>query len=120
MPGTSTSGTRSPRKTSAARWTGSAPGRRRAAEVKPSAVAIPDRGTSPGTCRSERGVIETTGLRKLYGKKPALVDLDLSVREGEVFGFIGPNGAGKTTIRLLLDLIRPTRGSARVLGLDPL
>ena len=64
-------------------------------------------------------MIETSGLCKLYGKKPALVDLDLSVREGEVFGFIGPNGAGKTTtIRLLLDLIRPTRGSARVLDLD--
>jgi ABC-2 type transport system ATP-binding protein len=65
-------------------------------------------------------VIETKGLSKLYGKKPALVDLELSVKAGEVFGFIGPNGAGKTTtIRLLLDLIRPTSGTVSVLGLDP-
>ncbi|WP_157129247.1 ATP-binding cassette domain-containing protein [Nocardia amamiensis] len=46
-----------------------------------------------------------------------MVDLSLEIRRGEVFGFLGPNGAGKsTTIRLLLDLIRPTAGSARVLG----
>ena len=63
--------------------------------------------------------IETTGLTKYYGKQPGILDLDLEVAEGEVFGFLGPNGAGKTTtIRLLLDLLRPTRGSARVLGLD--
>jgi ABC-2 type transport system ATP-binding protein len=48
-----------------------------------------------------------------------LFGLDLEIRQGEVFGFLGPNGAGKsTTLRLLLDLIRPTAGSARVLGLD--
>jgi ABC-2 type transport system ATP-binding protein len=65
-------------------------------------------------------VIETEGLCKLYGNKPALLDLELSVNAGEVFGFIGPNGAGKTTtIRLLLDLIRPTSGTVSVLGLDP-
>jgi ABC-2 type transport system ATP-binding protein len=64
--------------------------------------------------------IETERLCKLYDEKPALLDLDLSVHRGEVFGLIGPNGAGKTTtIRLLLDLIRPTRGKARVLGLEP-
>jgi ABC-2 type transport system ATP-binding protein len=63
--------------------------------------------------------ILTQGLAKRYGRHDALVDLDLEVRRGEVFGLIGPNGAGKTTtIRLLLDLIRPTRGSAQVLGLD--
>ena len=65
-------------------------------------------------------VIETEALTKYYGGQRGIVDVDLSVLHGEVFGFLGPNGAGKsTTIRLLLDFIRPTRGSARVLGLDP-
>jgi ABC-2 type transport system ATP-binding protein len=64
-------------------------------------------------------VISTSGLSKDYGSGRGLFGLDLEVREGEVFGFLGPNGAGKsTTMRLLLDLIRPTSGSARVLGLD--
>ena len=64
-------------------------------------------------------VIETVGLTKSYGRTRALVDVDLVVEPGEVFGFLGPNGAGKTTmIRLLLDLIRPTRGAARLFGLD--
>ncbi len=63
--------------------------------------------------------IETRGLTKHYGDFPALVDLDLEVRPGEVFGFLGPNGAGKTTmIRTILDEIRPTAGSATILGLD--
>lgn len=63
--------------------------------------------------------IETTGLTKDFGAGRGLFDLDLSVSEGEVFGFLGPNGAGKTTtIRLLMDLIRPTRGSASIFGLD--
>jgi ABC-2 type transport system ATP-binding protein len=64
-------------------------------------------------------IIETEGLTKYYGKVRGVEDLNLSVREGEVFGYLGPNGAGKTTtIRLLLDLIRPTRGSARLFGQD--
>lgn len=64
--------------------------------------------------------IELHGLTKTYGSARGLVDLSLSVQRGEVFGYLGPNGAGKsTTIRLLLDLIRPTSGTARVLGLDP-
>ncbi|HEX8941085.1 MAG TPA: ABC transporter ATP-binding protein [Candidatus Limnocylindrales bacterium] len=64
-------------------------------------------------------VISTTSLTKSYGRSRGIIDVDLEVRAGEVFGFLGPNGAGKTTtIRLLLDLIRPTRGSARVFGLD--
>jgi ABC-2 type transport system ATP-binding protein len=63
--------------------------------------------------------IETHGLTKEYGDVTALSDLDLTIEEGEVFGFLGPNGAGKTTtIDLLLDFIRPTSGSATVLGYD--
>ncbi len=64
-------------------------------------------------------VIATSGLTKDYGSGRGLFGLDLEVSRGEVFGFLGPNGAGKsTTMRLLLDLIKPTSGSARVLGLD--
>ena len=63
--------------------------------------------------------ILTEGLTKHYGEVKALIDLDLSVSQGEVFGFLGPNGAGKTTtIRTILDLIRPTRGRATILGMD--
>jgi ABC-2 type transport system ATP-binding protein len=63
--------------------------------------------------------IETEGLTKHYGDVRALEDLDLEVKMGEVFGFLGPNGAGKTTmIRTILDLIRPTRGRATIVGLD--
>ena len=63
--------------------------------------------------------IVTEGLTKYYDGRRGIVDVALEVRAGEVFGFLGPNGAGKTTtIRLLLDLIRPTAGRARVLGLD--
>ncbi len=64
-------------------------------------------------------VIETRGLTKFYGTHRGVVDVDLAVRPGEVFGFLGPNGAGKTTtIRILLDLIRPTRGHAIVFGIE--
>jgi ABC-2 type transport system ATP-binding protein len=63
--------------------------------------------------------ISTAGLTKYYGPVIGVEDLSLEVERGEVFGFLGANGAGKTTtIRLLLDLLRPTRGSARVLGAD--
>jgi ABC-2 type transport system ATP-binding protein len=63
--------------------------------------------------------IETYGLTKYYGNTRGIEDLELRVEEGEVFGYLGPNGAGKTTtIRLLLDLIRPTRGEARIATLD--
>ncbi|WP_131736046.1 ABC transporter ATP-binding protein [Actinomadura roseirufa] len=64
--------------------------------------------------------IELDHLTKTYGARRGLAGLSMQVRAGEVFGYLGPNGAGKsTTIRLLLDLIRPTSGTARVLGLDP-
>ncbi len=64
-------------------------------------------------------VIHTKDLSKSFGEIEAVVDVDLDVRPGEVFGYLGPNGAGKsTTIRMLLDHIRPTRGTATVLGLD--
>ena len=63
--------------------------------------------------------ITLSSLTKSYGKARGIIDLDLEVRVGEVFGFLGPNGAGKTTtIRTILDLIRPTSGTATVLGLD--
>ena len=63
--------------------------------------------------------IETAGLTKFYGGTRGIEDLDLRVEPGEIFGYLGPNGAGKTTtIRLLLDLIRPTGGSAAIAGLD--
>ena len=64
-------------------------------------------------------VIETNKLTKMYGKSRGINELELTVPEGDFFGFIGPNGAGKsTTIRTLLGLISPTGGSAKVLGYD--
>ena len=64
-------------------------------------------------------MIETAGLTKRFGDKVAVDDLSLSVGRGEIMGFLGPNGSGKTTtIRLLMGLLRPTSGSARILGLD--
>src|SRR5512142_1019641 len=64
-------------------------------------------------------IIETEKLTKWYGKSRGIVDVDLSVAQGEVFGFLGPNGAGKTTtIRAMLDLIRPTSGRALVFGIE--
>lgn len=64
-------------------------------------------------------VIKTTELTKYYGNARGIIDLDLTVKEGEFFGFIGPNGAGKsTTIRTLLGLISPTSGRALVFGKD--
>lgn len=62
-------------------------------------------------------VIETNNLTKMYGKNRGISDINLTVKEGDVFGFIGPNGAGKsTTIRTLLGLISPTSGSAHIFG----
>ena len=62
-------------------------------------------------------VVETHGLTKRYGDRLAVDAVDMRVRRGEVYGFLGPNGAGKTTtLRLMLGLIRPTAGTATVLG----
>lgn len=64
-------------------------------------------------------IIETNNLTKVYGKSRGIVDVNLKVKEGEIFGFVGPNGAGKsTTIRTLLNFIFPTSGSAKILGKD--
>lgn len=63
--------------------------------------------------------IQTSKLTKYYGKARGIIDVDLCVEEGELFGFIGPNGAGKsTTIRTLLGLIRKTSGDASIFGMD--
>ncbi len=68
---------------------------------------------------SPTNIIRTEQLTKSYGSARGIIDVDLSVEQGEVFGFLGPNGAGKTTaIRTLLDLIRPTSGKAFVFGIE--
>ncbi|MFI9625230.1 ATP-binding cassette domain-containing protein [Streptomyces sp. NPDC052042] len=74
--------------------------------------------TRPGEVPEPGPVIETRGLTKHYdGGRPAVDGLDLAVPAGSVFGFLGPNGSGKTTtIRMLMGLIEPTSGTARVLG----
>jgi ABC-2 type transport system ATP-binding protein len=64
-------------------------------------------------------IIQTERLTKSYGEHRGIVEVDLEVNQGEVFGFLGPNGAGKTTtIRTILDLIRPTSGRALVFGIE--
>jgi len=75
--------------------------------------------TNSLTMMTSAPVIETEGFSKRYPGERGILDLDLIVERGEVFGFLGPNGAGKsTTIRVLLDLIRPTAGRAKVFGRD--
>ncbi|MDQ3855310.1 MAG: ABC transporter ATP-binding protein [Chloroflexota bacterium] len=65
-------------------------------------------------------VVRTRGLSKRYGARYAVENLEMDIRRGEVYGFLGPNGAGKTTtLRMLLGLIRPTSGTAEVLGTSP-
>jgi len=67
----------------------------------------------------ERFVIETAGLRKSYGSVEALRGLDVQVPPGSIYGFLGRNAAGKTTaIKVLLGMVRPSDGAARVFGLD--
>jgi len=75
--------------------------------------------TAMQTATIEPAAVRTSGLTKRYGHAVALDSLDLTIEPGEVFGYLGPNGAGKsTTISLLLGLIRPTAGGARIFGLD--
>src|SRR5579884_32876 len=69
--------------------------------------------------RANEFAIETVELTKRYESLVAVNRLDLRVERGEIFGFLGPNGAGKTTtMRMLLGLVAPTSGTARVLGMD--
>jgi len=64
-------------------------------------------------------IIDITDLSKFYGKARGIAHVSLEIEEGEIFGFIGPNGAGKsTTIRILMNMIFPTGGSARIMGMD--
>ena len=78
-------------------------------------------GSSPLTTSAPIGgppAIETRALHKRFGRKVVVHDLTFTVQQGEVFGFLGPNGAGKTTsIKMLMGLVRPTSGEARLLGL---
>ncbi len=69
----------------------------------------------------EAAPVEARGLVKRYGELTAVAGVDLTVERGDVFGYLGPNGAGKTTsLRMLLGLIRPTEGTARLFGRDPI
>lgn len=64
-------------------------------------------------------VIDISDLSKFYGKARGIEHINLEINEGEIFGFIGPNGAGKsTTIRILMNMIFPTAGSAKIMGMD--
>jgi ABC-2 type transport system ATP-binding protein len=64
--------------------------------------------------------IEARGLAKAFGARMAVAGVDVTVRPGDVYGYLGPNGAGKTTsLRMMLGLIRPTAGTARLFGRDP-
>ena len=64
-------------------------------------------------------IVKTEGLTVYYGRQCGIEDLDLTVEKGEVFGFLGPNGAGKTTTqRVLMDVLRPTKGKATIFGMD--
>ena len=74
--------------------------------------------TTDGVIPATIPAIETAGLRKVYGRTSVLHDLTLEVQPGEIFGFLGPNGAGKTTtVKILMGLVQPTAGEARIFGL---
>ena len=79
------------------------------------------RGGRAGAAVSDEPPVVARGLVKRYGEVVAVDHVDLTVEPGDVFGYLGPNGAGKTTsLRMLLGLIRPSAGSARLFGRDPL
>ena len=74
---------------------------------------------NPTTIAGSTPIIETKGLSKSFGPVKALEHLDLTVCQGEIFGFLGPNGAGKTTtIKILMGFLKPTGGIASMFGLD--
>jgi ABC-2 type transport system ATP-binding protein len=79
-------------------------------------------GPAPATpAGAEPPPIEVRGLVKRYGELTAVGGVDLTVRSGDVYGYLGPNGAGKTTsLRMMMGLIRPTEGSVRLFGRDPM
>jgi len=78
-------------------------------------------GSRSGAAHGGAPPIEARGLVKRYGDLTAVDGVDLTVAPGDVYGYLGPNGAGKTTsLRMLLGLIRPTEGSVRLFGRDPL
>ena len=92
-------------------------------ELRPRRLAAARRGRGGGAGGevSDAPPVEARGLVKRYGEIVAVDHVDLTVERGDVFGYLGPNGAGKTTsLRMLLGLIRPTEGSARLFGRDPL
>ena len=69
--------------------------------------------------RQMKYIVKTAGLTKAFGKEKAVVDLDMNIKKGEIYGFLGPNGAGKTTtIRMLLGLMKPTSGAIHIFGKD--
>jgi len=75
----------------------------------------------PGTPTDGAPPLEVRGLIKRYGELTAVAGVDITVNTGDVYGYLGPNGAGKTTsLRMMLGLIRPTEGTVRVFGRDPL
>ncbi|MFF2347715.1 ABC transporter ATP-binding protein [Pseudarthrobacter sp. NPDC058119] len=74
---------------------------------------------SPEARKDAESLVQLAGLTKRFGRNTALDDVTLTIGPGEVFGYLGPNGAGKTTtIRLLMGMLRPTSGTASVLGMD--
>ena len=88
----------------------------------PGATPGPDSGPADsGPADSGPAPIEVRGLVKRYGALTAVAGVDLTVRAGDVYGYLGPNGAGKTTsLRMMMGLIRPTEGTVRLFGRDPM